>query len=275
MRPLWKGFISFGLVSIPVKLFPATESKNISFSMLHKDCASPIHYRKYCEHCDKTVPPEEIIKGYEFSKDKYVTFTDEEMEEISADGNRQIEITDFVNLDEVDPIYFHKSYYIAPGDGGEKPYALLLSALKASNRIAVAKLVLRTKENIAMLRVYHDDTIALSTVYFPNEIRNTNLLEIAPDVQVKDVELDMAKMLIDNLTHPFDPEKYKDEYRETLNEVIEKKILNEKVEYSPDKKAPSNIIDLTEALKQSLEKLTKDEPKKEKSVKKKPVKSAG
>lgn len=255
MRPFWKGFIAFGLVSIPIKLFPSTESKNISFSLLHKDDGSPIRYRKYCDHCEKEIAQEQIVKGYEIEKGKYVTFSDEELESIAKSRGKQIEITDFVDLKEVDPIYFQKSYYLAPDQGGEKPYSLLLKALSETNRIAIAKIVLRTKENIAMLRVYQDNTLALSTVYFPDEIRNPALLEIPSDVNINDTELSMAKMLIDNLTSPFSPEKYHDTYREKLNEIIEKKILNEKIEYLPEK-AAGNVIDLTEALKLSLEKLT-------------------
>ena len=272
MRPFWKGFISFGLVSIPVKLFPATETKSIGFSLLHKEDGAPIKYKKFCEHCNEEIGQSEIVKGYEFSKGQYVTFSEDELESISELKGRQIEITDFVDLKEVDPIYFQKSYYLAPGEGGEKPYMLLLTALKETNRIAIAKISLRTKESISMLRVYEDNTLALSTVFYPDEIRKTSLLEIPDNISVNETELSMAKMLIDNLTHPFQPEKYKDEYREKLNEIIQKKIINEKIEYRPEA-PPANVIDLTEALKLSLEKITGENPDVQaKEVKKKKVK---
>ncbi|GAV24909.1 Ku protein [Carboxydothermus islandicus] len=255
MRPIWKGFIAFGLVSIPVKLYPATESKSITFSLIHQNCGGPIHYKKYCNTCNREVSPEEIIKGYEFSRGQFVTFTEEELEALPKLKGRKIEILDFVNLAEVDPIYLQKSYYLTPSEGGEKPYALLMQALKDSKKIAIAKMVLRTKENIAMVRVFKEKVLTVSTIFYPDEIRKFEIMEIPEAIPVEERELSLAKMLIDSLTTPFNPEKYKDTYREALMEVIEKKIQHEAI-VIPEEKVPAKVIDLTEALRLSLEKIT-------------------
>lgn len=255
MRPIWKGFIAFGLVSIPVKLYPATESKSISFSLIHKNCGGTIHYKKFCALCEQEVPPEEMVKGYEFSRGQFVTFSEEEIEALPRLKGRQIEILDFVNLAEVDPIFLQKSYYLTPAEGGEKPYFLLLKALLDSKKIALARIVLRTKENIALLRVYQSKLLTASTIFYPDEIRSIEGLDLPQEVEVAEKELALAKMLIDSLTTPFNPDKYHDTYRETLKTLIEKKIQHETI-VIPEEKVPAKVIDLTEALKLSIEKIT-------------------
>jgi DNA end-binding protein Ku len=259
VRPLWKGFITFGLVSIPVRLYPATETKGISFSLLHRRCGTPVHYHKYCDYCKEDLKSEEIVKGFEFSKGRYVTFTAEEMDELPKMAGREIAITDFVDLAEVDPIYYQKTYYLAPAEGGDRAYNLLLAAMAESGRVAVAKVVLRTKENIAALRVYKDNTLAMSTIFFPEEIRSTAGLGLPEAAQPDPREIKMAHSLIDSLTAAFEPGKYQDTYRQMLNEVIEKKITNQKIEVPPERPR-AEVIDLTEALRLSLEKITGEKP---------------
>jgi len=253
MRPLWKGFITFGLVSVPIKLYTAAQSKSISFTLTHRGCGHPVQYRKFCEVCEKEITQDDILKSFEFAPGQFVGFTEEELREIPRLRAKQIEISDFVDLEEIDPVYFKKSYYLAPGEGGEKPYALLLKAMLDSNRAAIARIVLSTKENIAAIRVYEKNTLSLSTIYYPDEIKQPETLDLSPD-RVTEKELSMAKLLIDSLTSPFEPKKYHDNFRETLKGYIQRKIADEKFE-APPEPVKDNLIDLTETLRLSLEKI--------------------
>lgn len=254
MRTMWKGAISFGLVTIPIKLYTATESKEISFRQLHAECRSPIQYRKFCPACNREVAAEEIIRGYEYAKGQFVIISDEELEKIPLSTLRAIEIMDFVDLREIDPIYFVKTYFLAPGDYGAKPYRLLFDALKESGRIAIAKVVLRQKESLAALRVF-ENCLAMEMLFYPDEIRSpagmTELAEI-DGVRVHENELRMARMLIDSLTARFEPAKYTSEYRQALMELIRAKIEGQDVEV-PERPAPTKVVDLMEALRASIE----------------------
>ncbi|WP_028986725.1 Ku protein [Thermicanus aegyptius] len=250
MHTMWKGAISFGLVHIPVKMHAATEDKSPKFRYLHKLCNTPIQYVKRCPFCGVDVEWEEIIRGYEYEEGRFMILDEEELEELKGERSRTIEITDFVDLKEIDPIYFHHSYYLSPQEGGGKAYKLLHQAMEVSGRIAVAKVSLRSKENLAALRAY-GKVLVLETLFFPDEIRDVNQVPVETEaVKVEEREISMATQLIDQLTAPFEPEKYKDPFRQALEEHIKEKVPVEGPE-RPDQTA--NIIDLMEALKKSLE----------------------
>ncbi len=258
MRPLWKGSISFGLVNIPVKLYLATQKKDISFRNLHVDCHTPIKYHKKCPRCDKQVKDEEIVKGYEYEKDSFVIISDKDLQKIPQANNRSIEILDFINLNEIDPVYFDRTYYLAPEQTGEKAYALLQQVMEATDKIGLANLVIRSKQSLAAVRVY-DGYLALETMYYPDEVRNTaELPSWNRDITPHENEIKMARELIGNLTARFNPEKYRDEYREELIKIIEAKITGEEVTTveTPEK---GEVVDLVEALKASVEATRQEE----------------
>ncbi|PKM47637.1 MAG: Ku protein [Firmicutes bacterium HGW-Firmicutes-8] len=257
MRNLWKGAVSFGLVHVPVKLYSATEKKDIKFNYLHEKCKTPVKYERVCPTCGTEVPMEEIVKGFEYEKGKYVILQDEDFENIPLETTKTVEIVSFADLGEIDPIYFDKSYYLAPGDGGQKAYELLKQAMRNSNKVALARVVIRSKESLAALRVYKE-VLLMETMFYPEEIRGTQLMpEINYKVEVHDNEVKMATGLIDSLTEPFNPEQYKNRYREALNNVIEAKIRGEEIEVAP-RVETGKVVDLMEALKTSIE-LAKEE----------------
>lgn len=260
MRNLWKGAISFGLVHVPVKLYSATERKDIKFNYLHEKCKTPIRYERVCPTCDTEVPLEEIVKGYEYEKGRYVIMQDEDLENLPLETTKTVEILNFVRLEEIDPVYFDKSYYLAPGDGGQKAYELLKRAMQDARKVAVAKVVIRSKESLATLRVYND-IILMETMFYPDEIRRTQLMpEVDYKVQVHDNEIKMAANLIESLTETFDPDKYHNEYRQALHDLITAKISGEQIAVAP-RVEPGKVLDLMEALKASIE-LAKEEKKK-------------
>ncbi|GAB4257666.1 non-homologous end joining protein Ku [Thermincola ferriacetica] len=252
MRTLWKGAISFGLVHVPVKMYTATEDKDVKFNYLHEKCKTPIKYERICPTCDTTVPPEEIVRGYEYEKGRYVILRDEDFEKLPLETARSIDIIDFVELEEIDPIYFDKSYYLAPGDGGQKAYELLKSAMKEANKIAIAKVVIRSKEAIVALRVYKD-AILMATMHYPDEIRSVDLMpELNYQVKINETERKMALQLIGSLSEHFHPEKYTNEYRQALLDLIQAKIAGEEIEVAP-RPETGKVVDLMEALKKSIE----------------------
>ncbi|MCL4439654.1 MAG: Ku protein [Firmicutes bacterium] len=252
MHPLWKGAISFGLVNVPVKLYPATENRDLKFNYLHKECQTPLQYRKYCPYCNREVPPEEVTRGYEYEKGKYVIIRDEDLESIPLEKDRNINIIDFVNLKEIDPIYFEKSYYVIPGDRGQKAYALLKKAMEETRKIAIARIIIRTKASLAALRV-RGLTLIMSTMFYPEEIRSVaELPEVNFEGQLHENEIKMAVTLVNNLAVKFEPEKYTDEYRQALLKVIEAKIQGEEVT-TPVRPETGKVVDLMEALKASIE----------------------
>jgi len=261
MQAMFKGTISFGLVNIPVKMFTATEEKDIRFRQLHRKCNTPIKYRKVCPSCGEEVPPDEIVRGFEYEPGKFVIISDEDVESAKAEAQaRAIEIVDFVDLSEIDPIYFEKTYYLAPSPeaaSSAKAYNLLREAMKQSSRIAVAKITIRDRQSLCVLRVY-GKAFALETIFYPDEIRPVSEIPALPEeTKADEKELSIAKQLIENLTTKFDPSKYADEYRESLQKVIEAKIQGREVAAAPE--APENkVIDLMEALKASLEMTRKE-----------------
>jgi DNA end-binding protein Ku len=275
MRTIWKGVISFGLVSIPIRLFPATEQKDIKFRYLHKPCQAPVHYRRVCSACGQEVDQDDIVRGYEYEKGRYVIINEEDLEKIPDERTRSIDIVDFVNLEEIDPIYYDKTYYLAPGDVGEKAYALLWRAMSETGKIAVARVVIRNKESLAVIRGLKNNILVMETIYYPDEIRGTRLLPgLEREVKLHDNELKMARELIENLATKFQPEKYDDQYRKKMLELIHAKIAGEEVAV-PEVAARGKVVDLMEALRASVEMAKKTGGQDDKPAKRKRKKTAG
>jgi DNA end-binding protein Ku len=250
-RPIWKGAITFGMISIPVKLFGATESKDIAFNNLHKTCKSRLKQKRWCPVDDREVFQDELVKGYEYTKDQYVEITDEDLEALPVPSKHTIELTSFVKQAQIDPVYFERTYYLEPDQIGVKPYALLLKALREKQVSAVAKIALRNRESLCVLRASDHDLLMLETLYYPDEIRTADLAP-TPEVAVSQPELAMALTLVEMLEEPFDPKKYRDEYRVALLDMIEAKRSGQEV--VPTSEAPlPKTVDLMAALKASLE----------------------
>ncbi|MCP8615792.1 Ku protein [Salirhabdus salicampi] len=270
MHTMWKGTISFGLVNIPVKLHTATENKDVKLRQLHKECKTPIQYEKICPVCEKEVNNDDIVKAFEYVKNKFVVLEEEELAELKEEKtDKSVEIIDFVKLEEIDPIFFEKSYYLSPNEGGNKAYSLLRKALQDTGKIGVAKIMIRSKEQLGVIRVY-ENTLVMETIHYPDEVRNVqNVPNVPAEDNIAKKELDTAKMLIDQLTTEFDVEKYKDEYRTALLELIEEKKANEQVETGKEKPKPDNVTDLMEALQKSLDKTKKGTKGKKKAPTKK------
>ncbi|MBV9121444.1 MAG: Ku protein [Chloroflexi bacterium] len=259
MRSIWKGSVSFGLVTIPVKLYTATEDKDVRFHMMHAKDGSRIEYKKFCAEEQVEVDSDEIVKGYEYGKGHYVTMEDKDFDNIPLSTSHAVEILEFVDLPEVDPIYFQKSYYLEPQEGAAKPYALLREAMQRANKTALAKVVLRDKEHLATVRVY-GEALVMETLFYPDEIRSTKQLEGLSGSSVNEKEVQMAINLIEALAGEFEPDKYKDNYREALLEVINQKIEGRPAEEVPAAKPATKVMDLMEALRASVEAAGKPAP---------------
>ena len=249
-RSMWKGAISFGLVTIPVSVFPATEEKSLKFNQLHDGDMGRVRYKRVCEIDGEEVTYEHIVKGYEYEKDHYVVITDDDLDKVPLESSRAIDIVQFVELDEIDPILFKKSYYLVPDETGAKAYALLRTALSQESKVGIAKVSFRDKEHLAALR-FKDKVFVLETMFWPDEIRAADFETVDADGKVRGQEVEMAKSLIENLTEPWNPEAFKDEYREALMEIVEKKVAGEEIEFAPQA-APAKVVDLMEALKASV-----------------------
>lgn len=260
MHTIWKGTISFGLVNIPIKLHTATDNNDIKLRQLHKECHSPINYKKVCSACEKEVQNEDIVKAYEYTKNKFVVLDDEDLEKLKKENEEKaVEILDFVKLEEIDPVFFERSYFMAPDTGGNKAYALLRQALQDSGKIGVAKIIIRSKEQLAVVRVYKD-ALLMETIHFPDEVRNVQDIPNLPDANtVVQKELDTALLLINQLTTEFDPTKYTDDYRTALMDLIEEKRTGNATVSAQEKEAitPSTATDLMAALQASIEKTKK------------------
>jgi DNA end-binding protein Ku len=257
-RSMWKGAISFGLVTIPVSVFPATEEKSLKFNQLHDEDMGRIRYKRVCAIDGEEVDYEHIVKGYETEKDHYVVITDEDLDAVPVESSRAIDITQFVELDEIDPILFKKSYYLVPEETGAKAYALLRKALSEEKKVGIAKVSFRDKEHLAALR-FKDDVFVLETMYWPDEIRAAEFDTLDAEEKVRANEVDMAKTLIQNLTEPWKPDAYKDEYREALMDIVERKAAGQPIE-APAAAAPARVVDLMDALKASVEAAKKKTP---------------
>jgi DNA end-binding protein Ku len=251
-RSIWKGAISFGLVTIPVALYTATESKTPKFKMLRGTDHSPIKYKRVAESDGEEVVWDDIVRGYEVEKGKYVVFTDEELEAAAAaDGNRLVDVVQFVDESEIDPIYYKSSYYLAPERTGVKAYKILLEALKDKGRVGLAKVSIRDKQQLATLRA-KDGVLVMETMYWPDEIRQPEFEELDSEVDLRKEEVKMAAMLIDGLTAEFDPEAFKDSSREAIQSAAQKKVEGQEI-VAPEAPEPTKVVDLLEALKASVE----------------------
>ncbi|HEY8529080.1 MAG TPA: Ku protein [Paenibacillaceae bacterium] len=254
MQTVWKGAISFGLVHVPVKMFASTEDKDVHFRLIHKACGTPVSYVRTCPHCETQVEWEDIARGYEYEKGRFVLFDEEELEAIKPESARTIRILDFVSLEEIDPIFFQKTYYLSPDQAGEGAYALLLEAMRQTGRIGIARVAIRSKSSLAAIRAY-GNCICMETMFYPDEIRSLEAVPNLPkESRVDPRELDLAKMLIEQLTAPFDAAKYTDDYRAAVLDAIQRKIAGQGADVVA---APAvertNVIDLMAALQASLE----------------------
>jgi DNA end-binding protein Ku len=260
MKALWKGSVTFGLVNIPVRLYSAVQEKSLKFHMLHAEDGGRIKYQRVCAICGKEVSWNDIVKGYEYSKDHYVHFTDEELQGIDLDSIKAIDVVNFVPLEDIDPVYFNKTYYIVPEPSGLKAYRLLQQALDAEEQVGIAKIALRDKEHLATVRL-KDDVFVLETMHWPDEIRQPEFEELDKKVTVRDPEVKMARQLIQQLSADFDPEEFRDEYRTRLEQLVEQKVEGQEITVAAEQEEePTKVVDLMEALKASVEEAKKKSP---------------
>jgi DNA end-binding protein Ku len=266
------GNISFGLVSIPIKMFSAAASGGVSFNQLHQKCGGRIRQQQICPTCNEVVERGSLVKGYEFSKDQYVQFTDEELKGLEGEASRMIDIAEFVPLAKVDPIYFEKTYYLGPDKGGEKAYRLLADAMAKTDRVALAKFVMRGKESLVLVRPAQGG-LMLHTMYFADEVRAFGEIDKGQSAKIKEGELELAERLIDELSHEeFKPERYQDDYRVRVLDLVNSKVEGKEVTAVGPEVQRAQVIDLMDALKQSLAKRADADAPAAPSVKKPPVK---
>ena len=254
-RAIWKGSISFGLVNIPIALYPATRREEFKFRLLRKSDLSPVSYKRVAEKDGNEVPWDQIVKGYEYEKGKYVVLKDEDFERVDLEATQTVDIQDFVDQEEIDPIFFYKPYYLEPQKGGDKAYALLRDALKDSNKVGIAKVVIKTRQYLAGVKP-EDGVLVLELMHFADELADPGKLHVPKKTEVGKREMNMAKSLIDSMSSKWNPEKYRDDYREALMEVIEEKVEagGKEIEEKPKKaRKPTKVIDLVSVLQKSLE----------------------
>ena len=254
LRPLRNATITFGLVNIPVRFYTATKSEDIHFNLLHESCGSRVNRKWWCPHHEKIVESSELVRAYAVSKNKYVTFSDEEIETLETDDNRALDISEFLQLDQIDPVFFEKAYFLGPAPGGGKTYKLLSQAMKKQNKVALARWVSANREHLVILRPF-EDGLVLHTMYYADEVRDFAAVE-KEDAPVKEKEIKLAEMLIDELTEKkFNPLQYKDEYRERLMDRIKDKSKGKSIvsEEKEEEDKGGEVIDIMEALRRSLE----------------------
>ncbi|MFQ5517860.1 MAG: Ku protein [Acidimicrobiia bacterium] len=252
MRPIWKGAISFGLVTIPIGLYSATESKRPSFRQLRKSDNSRVRNKRVAEADGKEVGYDEIVKGYEFEKDRYVVFDGDELAILSSRLGSTVDVVQFVDMVAVDPIYYRSSYYLAPEKSGVKAYKILHRALRDKAMVGLARVAIRDREYPATLRA-EDEVLVLETMFWPDEIREPKFENLEQEVEVRDDEVKMAEMIIDNLSAPFDPSQWQDDSRQAVEELARRKIDGEEIVASEGPVRPAGVVDLMEALKASVE----------------------
>jgi DNA end-binding protein Ku len=253
MRTIWNGSITFGLVSIPIGLAVAQQRKDIAFRTLHRECGTPIKQKRWCPKHERDVEADELVKGWEFAKGQFVVIEDEDLEKIALQRSQSIDIVTFVPVEEVDPIYFDRTYYLAPASAPpqRRPYALLLEAMKESGLGAIGKFVLWNKENLCLIRPL-GESLALETLYFAEDIRpRAEIEEAMEESEVSKAELDMAVQLVESMKGDFEPEDYRNDYRDTLRAMLEAKLAGEEIAV-PEPAEPAQVIDLMEALKASV-----------------------
>src|SRR5438132_3591508 len=254
-RAIWKGSISFGLVNIPIALYPATRREDLKFRLLRRSDLSPVNYKRVAEKDGKEVPWDQIVKGYEYEKGKYIVLKDEDFQRVDLEATQTVDIEGFVEQEDIDPIFFYKPYYLEPQKGGDKAYALLRDALKDSNKVGIAKVVIKTRQYLAGVKP-EDGALVLELMHFADELADTGKLHVPKKVEIGKREMSMAKSLIDSMSSKWNPGKYRDDYREALMEVIEGKVeaggkeIEEKSKKAPK---PTKVIDLVKVLQQSLE----------------------
>jgi len=254
-RSIWSGAISFGLVNVPVKLFSAVNRKTVRFNQLNKDTGNRIQQKRVDPETGEEVSYEQIVKGFELTKDRYVVITPEELDALDPEKTRTIDIEDFVDLDEIDPVYYDHPYYLVPDKGATKAYGLLLGAMKESGKVAIARVVIRSKEQLVAIRPAEGDVLMMETMLFHDEVVPSHDLDELPDakeLKASDRELKMAQQLIDSLSSEFDPERYRDEYRDKVLELIERKASGEEIAVQPEAPQPARVPDLMAALEASL-----------------------
>src|SRR5688572_28063309 len=254
MRTLWKGSLSFGVVTIPVRMYPATEEKSVSFNQLRASDHSRIGYQRVAKSDGEEVPYDQIVKGFEYEPDRYVVFDSDELDAMKPQSSRTVEILQFVPLEQIDPIYFQRSYYLAPEAAGAKAYGLLSRAMHDKSTVAVCKITLRDKEHLATLRL-RDDMFVLETMYWPDEIRPLSLedVDIGEVPEPRAQEVTMAEALISNLTEDIEPSAYTDTYRQKVLDADQAKVEGQEITVVDDAGEPTGVVDLMEALRQSVE----------------------
>jgi DNA end-binding protein Ku len=254
-RAIWKGSISFGLVNIPIALYPATRQEDLKFRLLRKSDLSPVNYKRVAEKDGKEVPWDQIVKGYEYEKGKYVVLKGEDFQRVDLEATQTVDIQDFVDEEEIDPMFFYKPYYLEPQKGGDKAYALLREALKDTNKVGIAKVVIKTRQYLAGVKP-EDGALVLELMHFSDELADPEKLHVPKKTEVGKREMNMAKSLIGSMSSKWNPEKYHDDYREALMEVIEEKVEagGKEIEEKPKKAPkPTKVIDLVSVLQKSLE----------------------
>jgi DNA end-binding protein Ku len=255
------GTISFGLVSIPVKMYTAAASASVSFNLLHATCGSRIKQQTFCPQCNETIERGALVKGHEFAKDQYVRVADDELKALEGDASKTIDIAEFVPLEKVDPVYFEKAYYLGPDKGGEKAYRLLTDAMAKTGRVAVATFVMRGKESLVLIRP-SSDGLMLHTMFFADEVRSFGEIDKGASAKIRDGEMDLAQQLIDGLSNDdFKPEGYEDTYRLRVLQLIESKVEGKEITVGSPEAPRAQVIDLMEALKESLAKRVPAEKK--------------
>jgi len=260
MRAIWKGSISFGLVNIPIALYPATRKEDLKFRLLRAKDLSPVNYKRVAEKDGKEVPWDQIVKGYEYEKGKYVVLKDEDFQRVDLEATQIVDIQDFVEEEDIDPMFFYKPYYLEPQKGGDKAYVLLRDTLKRTGKVGIAKVVIKTRQYLAGVKA-ENSVLVLELMHFAEELADADKLHVPKKLEPGKRELDMAKALVDSMSSKWEPKKYRDDYREALMDVIEEKVEagGEEIEEKPKKKSrPSTkVIDLVSVLQESLEKTRK------------------
>ena len=270
MRAIWKGSISFGLVNIPIALYPATRKEELKFRLLRAKDLSPVNYKRVAEKDGKEVPWDEIVKGYEYEKGNYVVLKDEDFQRVDLEATQTVDIQDFVDQEEIDPMFFYKPYYLEPQKGGDKAYVLLRETLAKTGKVGIAKVVIKTRQYLAGVKA-EDSVLVLELMHFAEELADAGKLHLPKKLEPGKRELDMAKALVDSMSSKWDSKKYHDDYREALMEVIEEKVEagGKEIEEKPKSKPrPSTkVIDLVSVLQESLNKTKKSHHARKSSAK--------
>ncbi len=258
MRAIWQGLLSFGLINIPVKMFKATEDQDYHFSLLHNVCHNPLKYQRYCAICNKVVATEEIVRGYEYDKDRFVVLTESELESIAASRTKTIEILSFVQSGEVPIVYYENTYYLQPGLGAEKAYFLLGTALNNQRKDALCRVVLRSSPKLCLVsRMANANSLQLNTIHYGNEVRSLEAFSPMPFMKLNKDEIELAELLIAKLTKPFIPEEYPNTYNHAISELVNKKLTGQEIHVAQKTPEPQ-VANILEALQASLERVEKN-----------------